>query len=96
MNDEGIDGYWKQRLPKLLCSSDDEMDELLCKLINDEGFRASCIQKTESFMNSQQQDAFFASALRGAFGCLDIYTVTSLWIIFIGNQSFTAQLLLRV
>ena len=43
INDEGIDGYWKQRLPELLCSSDDEMVELLCKLIDDEGFRASCI-----------------------------------------------------
>ena len=66
MNDEGIDGYWKQRLPELLCSSDDEMVGLLCKLIDDESFRASCIQKTESFMNSQQQDAQFVGALRGA------------------------------
>ena len=66
MNDEGIDGYWKQRLPELLCSSDDEMVELLCKLIDDENFRDSCIQKTESFMNSQQQDALFVNALREA------------------------------
>ena len=66
MNDEGIDGYWKQRLPNLLCSSYDEMVELLCKLIDDQAFRGSCIQKTKSFMDSQQQDALFVSVLREA------------------------------
>ena len=66
MNDEGIEGNWRQRLPELLCSTDDEMVELLCRLINDACFRDSCIQKTKSLMASQQHDAQFVSVLRQA------------------------------
>ena len=66
MNDEGIEGNWRQRLPELLCSTDDEMVELLCRLINDACFRDSCIQKTKSLMASQQHDAQFVSVLREA------------------------------
>ena len=66
MNDEGIEGNWRQRLPELLCSTDVEMVELLCMLINDASFRDSCIQKTKSLMARQQHDAQFVSALREA------------------------------
>ena len=66
MNDEGIEGNWRQRLPELLCSTDFEMVELLCRLINDASFRDSCIQKTKSLMARQQHDAQFVSALREA------------------------------
>ena len=58
-NDEGIDGYWKQRLQELLCASEAQMVDLLCKLIDDEAFRQKCSQKTNLFMKSQQQDAVF-------------------------------------
>ena len=65
-NDEGIDGYWKQRLQELLCTSEGQMVDLLCKLIDDEAFRQKCSQKTNLFMKSQQQDAVFVNALRDA------------------------------
>ena len=38
-NDEGIDGYWRHRLPGLLCSNDEEVIDRLCELSDDEKLR---------------------------------------------------------
>ena len=61
-----IDGLWKQRLQELLCTSEGQMVDLLCKLIDDEAFRQKCSQNTNLFMKSQQHDAVFVNALRDA------------------------------
>ena len=65
-NDKGIDGYGKQRLPELLCQSEDEMLELICDLIDCEATRHSFGQKTKKFMERQNRDSVFVNELNKA------------------------------
>ena len=65
-NDEGIDGYWRHRLPGLLCSSDEEVIDRLCELSDDEKLRTKFSLQTSEFIDAQERDAAFVSAVHEA------------------------------
>ena len=65
-NDKGIDGYGKQRLPELLCQSEDEMVDLICDLVDCEATRRSFGYETKTLMDCQNNDAIFINELNKA------------------------------
>ena len=65
-NDKGIDGYGKQRLPELLCKSEDEMVDLICDLVDCEATRRSFGYETKTLMDCQNNDAVFIDELNKA------------------------------
>jgi hypothetical protein len=65
-NDQGIDGYWKQRLPDLIHTSEDELITLICKLVDCDATRLHFKQETRAFMERQNGDALFLSELHKA------------------------------
>ena len=65
-NDKGIDGYGKQRLPELLCQSEDEMVDLICDLVECEATRRSFGYETKTLMDCQKNDAIFINELNKA------------------------------
>ena len=65
-NDKGIDGYGKQRLPELLCKSEDEMVDLICDLVDCEATRRSFGYETKTLIDCQNNDAVFIDELNKA------------------------------